>query len=179
MVEQDGASFETLVPERILLIPEKGLRNSTAIRLGIRITNTSQQPLRFCSYWSFQPRLIDDNGRHLQFGGGANVSRPINESDCPLTQPNESLEFFLDGKIYWKDDKIYMDGPVESGGVWCFQEGIRPGRYKLYFRYSTDHKERRIFDPDAGGVKMLDSFWVGQVKSPLVEICFVLDYDGK
>ena len=174
MVEQDGASFETLVSERVLLIPEKGLGNSTAIRFGIRITNKSQQPLRFCSYRSFQPRLIDDNGRHLRSGGGANASRLIRESDCPLTQPNESLEFFLDGKVYWKDNEIYIDGSQSCGGIWYFQDSIKPGKYKFYFRYSNDHEEGRVFDADAREMNILNSFWVGRVESPLVEICFAL-----
>ena len=174
MVEQDGASFKTLVPEKILLIPERGLGNSTSVRFGIRITNISQQPLRFCSYWSFQPRLINDNDRHLQFGGGANASRIIREFDCPLTQPNESLEFFLNGKIYWKDDEIHMDGSVESGGIWYFQDSIKPGKYEFYFGYSNDHEEGRVFDADAREMKILNSFWVGRVESPLVEICFAL-----
>ena len=173
MVEQDGASFETLVPEKILLIPEKGLGNSTATRFGIRITNISQQPLRFCSYHTFRPRLIDDNGERLRTGGGANASRIINESDCPSTQPNESLEFFLDGKIYWKDDEIYMNGSRESGGVWYIQDSIKPGRYELYSIYSHDKKEGRVFDSNTGKMYVLDSFWVSRVELSPIEICFV------
>ncbi len=176
VVEQSGVCFETLVPEHIWPIPENQLGTETSVRFGIRITNQTRTPLRFCSYWTLFPILIEPNGKHLLFWQASDASRSIGESDCPLVESKENVTFFLNGHLAWNNSKLYLKGYVQSGGVWGFRDDIKPGKYSFYFKYSNLNQERRIYHQEMKKMKILDNIWTGQVETPLTKISLVLPY---
>jgi hypothetical protein len=175
-IEHNGVSFETLVPERVWLIPE--LDAETRVKFGIRMTNKTQKPLRFSSYRTFFPGLIEPSGKNLRAENGANVSRPMLECDCPLVEPGESVTFFGDGELTWRNNnKLHFKGRRECGAVWHFLNDIKPGRYSLYFRYNNPQEKRRMYDLERKKTRISESMWTGQVETPLIEISVVLPHN--
>ncbi|WP_322656586.1 hypothetical protein [Dendronalium sp. ChiSLP03b] len=173
MVEQKGIFFETVASEHVLPIPENKPSSKTLVKLGVRISNNTQKSMRFCSYDTIFPNLIEQNGKHLQLEGGRNVSRLIRESDCPFVHPGESVTFFLDGTLAWKNNKLQLEGPDRFGGLWRFED-LKPGIYGFRFTYHSSQETVQISYPEQ---KILTDIWTGQVETPITEISLVLPHN--
>ena len=169
-VELDGVSFETLISDSILTIPEKGTGYETPLKLGIRIKNQTHSSVRFCLYDTAIPDLITSNGTHLLLEGGRNRSRLIRESDCPLVASEESVEFFQNGILFWKLDDLQMEILDGFGGSFRF-EHLKPAIYRFRYRYYSNHRSTQISYPEQ---KILTNIWTGETYTPSREISLVL-----
>ena len=60
-IEVDNIRFETIVLENLLTIPDKNCQEETVLRVGMRITNNTSNPLRFDFYATLIPELVSLN----------------------------------------------------------------------------------------------------------------------
>jgi hypothetical protein len=168
-VEKDSIRLEILMPERVWAIPANQPDANTPVRLGIRITNKAQIPIRFSRFDTLFPELVGLDGRALTLIGGRNVTIPPTLADCPIAQPEENLSFFLDGKLFWRDNKLELRGSDGFGGIWLFNE-LKPGNYQFRFTYSSPSSRTLPCDLAVGKMK---GIWIGEVATPFVEIRLV------
>ncbi|MDF5737132.1 MULTISPECIES: hypothetical protein [unclassified Nostoc] len=68
-IEVDNVTFETVVSERVLTIPEAKCGVYTPVQLGIRITNNTQSFFYFSSYvYSMFPEMIPPDSQVMVTG---------------------------------------------------------------------------------------------------------------
>ncbi|MGB3512870.1 MAG: hypothetical protein WBA93_27385 [Microcoleaceae cyanobacterium] len=169
VVEIDGVLFETLVLEPTLLIPENKPDAQTPVKFGIRISNKTQESIRFSRFDTLYPNLFRQDGEAIPLDGGRNGTLNPKESDFPLAMPGESVTLFLDGMLSWQNNKLQLGGSDGFGGLWYFDD-LEPGTYKFRFFYQSDRAARQIFKPEE---QVLEEIWTGRVATPFVEIRLV------
>lgn len=160
-VEVDGIRFETLVPERLLVIPNQS-GDKTPVQFGIRVTNLSPTPYRFTSFYLL-PELLEPDGQAIKMGYARNATRAPQESDFLLAMPGESLTFFMDAEFYWFDCKLRLAGEARDGGFWHFDD-LKPGKYRVRFTYRNQSAVKQIL---YGGT--IEGLWTGIVSTSFVE----------
>jgi uncharacterized protein (TIGR03067 family) len=156
-VEKDGLRFEILIPDREWQIPENGAR--TAVKLALRITNQTNQPVRFTRFDTLFPQMIGADGKAPQGRRGRRETRPLKESDTPLVKPGHSATFDIDASLFWQGGKLRLGGSDGFGGIWWFED-LKPGRYQV-----------RIWHVNQATV--LKDIWTGDIKTPFVEVSLV------
>lgn len=167
-VPVDGISFETVVSEPVLKIPENPSGVLTPIRLGIRITNNTSEPVRF-SLVDLTPEFINFNDE-LLFGGAVQFRLvTIKKSNFPLLLPTESFSFFWDGGLFWNENMLLLIiDDVNHGRSWSFG-GFNPGMSRVRFKYNYDY-EGQYYDEDVRGLRQLKGVIKGSLFSNWVEI---------
>lgn len=166
-VEVDGIRFETLVPEREILIPTKD-GDKTPVQFGIRVTNLSEIPYRFV-FFGLMPELQDAKGNVIErTWSGVNGVKIPQEADFLLAMPNESLTFFVECEFYCYQDKFTLRGNADFGGVWKFVGALSPGRYQVRFTYENQNAMRKIYY----GATM-EGLWIGKASTPWEELRLV------
>src|SRR5262249_23306926 len=85
VTEKDGVKCEILVPDRVWTIPEQPA-GRTEIRFGLRITNTTNKPIRFTRFDTLHPVAVGPDGKAMTRSGGRNETLPMKESDCPVVE---------------------------------------------------------------------------------------------
>ncbi|MCD8486464.1 MAG: hypothetical protein LRZ84_06885 [Desertifilum sp.] len=166
-VEVDGIRFETLVPEREIIIPTKH-GEKTPVQFGIRVTNCTEISYRFI-FFGLMPELQDAKGTviHRTWSGVNGVKIP-QEDDFLLAIPNESLTFFVDGDFYCYQDKFGLGGNADFGGVWKFVGDLSPGRYCVRFTYENRETVRKIYHGAT-----IEGLWRGKASTPWEEFRLV------
>ena len=168
-VEAGGIRFEILVPDLVWLIPENRPNAETSVQIGIRITNNTSTPLRFTRYNTLYPEIVRPDGQVLQSGKNGESPFKVRASDCPLVQSGESVTFFVNGSLSWKDNQLQLNVFDGFGYSWQFHP-LAPGMNQVRFRYQSDSAAISIHDPKR---MLLEGIWTGQVITPLVEIPLV------
>jgi len=167
-VEVDGIRFETLMPERVLRLPRIKRDAIVSMQLGIRITNNTQEPLRFsCFFATLIPEIVGANGQILERSGGNDAVKVPKESDFPLTMPGESIELFPEARLLWhKLDKITL----HIGGYWWFVE-LKLATYQIRFRYEEFRETREWIERRRESIEQMRSekVWSGRVDIPFAE----------
>ncbi|NCR70023.1 MAG: hypothetical protein GPI93_02035 [Microcystis aeruginosa LG13-12] len=167
VVEVDGVSFETLVSDSVLSVPQPGAE--TPVKFGVRITNKKQKPARFARFGIIHPNLVTEEGRVIPLYGGTAGEKMPEESDFPLVMPGESVTFFLEGMLSWQNDKLVMGGTDGFGGFWYFRD-LKPGQYKFQFIYQYYDAVMQIYLPKE---QILEGIWTGKLATPWVNINLV------
>ena len=127
-----GIRFETLVPERVLIIPNQdNIKNR--VEFGIKVTNQTSTPYRF-AFVSLVPELVGPEGEAIQFDYGINSVKATSASDCLLAKPGESLTFFTKAKFRWGINTLRICGRDLLNGCWCFT-GLRSVRLCLFWAW--------------------------------------------
>lgn len=164
-VEVDGIRFETLVPEREILIPTKH-DDKTPVQFGIRVTNLSEITYRFI-FFRLMPELQDAKGNIIERFWGINATKVPQEDNFLLAMPNESLTFFVEGELYCYQDEFDLRGYENSGGVWTFR-ALNPGRYSVRFTYENREAARKIYRGET-----VEGLWTGKASTPWEEFRLV------
>lgn len=167
VVEVDGVSFETLVSDSVLSVPQPGAE--TPVKFGVRITNKKQKPARFARFGIIHPNLVTEEGRVIPLYGGTAGEKMPEESDFPLVMPGESVTFFLEGMLSWQNDKLVMGGTDGFGGFWYFRD-LKPGQYKFQFIYQYYDVVMQIYLPKE---QILEGIWTGKLATPWININLV------
>jgi len=95
------------------------------------------------------------------------------ESDFPLAMPGESLTFFQDITIFWlKDNQFGLSILAQNGFQWI-SEPLRLGTYYVRFTYRNTKEVVTRHSSINTDTKSEESFWIGQVSTPFVEIRLV------
>jgi RNA polymerase sigma factor (sigma-70 family) len=167
VVEKDGVRFELLVPQREWQIPEDRPGARTTVKLALRITNRTNNPLRFTRFDSLSVWMVGPDGKELTRSGGRDGTFPVQEADCPLVKPGDSVTFDLDAHLFRQDGKLRFGGSDGFGGGWGFADEFKPGRYQLRIWYSNTATEQEV----GRAVRtVLKGLWTGEVKTPFVEV---------
>ena len=165
-----GIRFETLVPERVLIIPNQdNIKNH--VEFGIKVTNQTSTPYRF-AFVSLVPEIVGPEGEAIQFDYAINSPKATSASDCPLAKPGESLTFFTKAKFGCGRNKLGLGGQDLQGGSWSFA-GLRPTRYWVRFTYKKLWSFRKL---DFGRTPwpFSEELWTGIAPTPYEE--FSLKY---
>ena len=171
-VEVDGVRFETIVPERVLNIPENRPGATIPVRIGLKITNNTSTPIRFSRH-SFTPEFRGLSGESL-FGGELQISLVfLQESDFPLVRPGESATLFWEGGFYWGENKLLLAvDDKRYSRSWSFG-AFNPGIFRVRFTYSNAEAERWYRDQESMERRRLTGVLVGQFSTPLTEFSLV------
>jgi len=175
-VEVNGIRFETVMPERVLTIPDKKTRYQSLAPLGIRITNNTQNPWYFTFLFAYKPQL--KVGNQLEEPGfmSDRMLRPRFD-DFLLARPGETVTFFLPTSIQVIPETLNTPHPKCAIGIQFRNEddfdvftGLTQGTYQIRFTYGVDSWMAKDYqkwvDP---GFLNLDNLWLGQVTTPFVE----------
>ena len=180
-VEVDGIRFEIIVPERVWSIPEKEFGFPTPVKIGLRITNQRPTPIRLTR---FDPAIVlglgivTANGLPVRGGAarGMFLGSRIEQLTCPLLQSGNSVTFFLDANLYWRDNLLHLGGTDGLGGGWDFED-LKPGTYKVQFLYGNSSAVASCYDltkdPKTTAPQILQGLWTGQAATPFVEVSLV------
>ena len=175
-VEVNGVRFEILVPERVWTIPPNQPGAETPVKIGIRITNTKEESVRF---YVIDPisRVVTLDGVELRRSGGRDLLLHNSQLICRLLTPEESLTFFPDVKLFWRDNKLYLEGFDRVPGGLNDKE-IHPGTYLVGLIYNSVSSAALCpypgaIDPKTAAPELTEGLWTGEVITPLVEVQLV------
>jgi len=172
-VEVDGIRFETVVPEKLLIIPKKERKAETAVQIGMSITNNTQTPFRFDFFASLIPELVGADGQALQRSYFCLGLQSARKSDYPLAMPGERVTRFPDAKLFWfKRDQLRLQIAAGDGGFWIF-DNLQPGIYQLRFVYNKQNAFVTRHDRKKTYTKSLKWICKSIVPTPFVEFCLV------
>ncbi|WP_377473649.1 MAG: hypothetical protein P2A85_15710 [Microcoleus anatoxicus] len=172
-IEVDGISFETLMPERELVVPEKPSDGRKLLDLGIRITNNTTTPLRFCFHDAITPELMLPSGQIIrETGQWSDWLIGYEESDFPLAMPGEDVIFSPGGSIQKiEDNQFELIIWVGNGGSWRFSR-LQLGNYQIRLEYSNDAAQVKVYGED-GKKKVINNIWTGKVLTSFIEFSLV------
>jgi hypothetical protein len=167
-VEVDGIRFETLMPERVLTLPETEPEARTPVQLGIRITNNTTTALYFNCFDAIIPSMMGvDRGYAMDWLGTAR------ESDFPLALPGESVTFFPGvSLLYLEHERWVLLLATDDGGIWQFGT-LRAGIYQIQFEYINQVYDLKFYNPETRRSKRIENVWTGLVSLPSVEFSLI------
>jgi len=183
VTEVDGVQLEILMPEREFIIPD-GQDNqptSSPVKIGIRITNKNDFPLRFTLFDTLIMELSAEDGYHEISTGGPRrmkgkprepyYAAMKSESDYPVVKPGESTTFYLNGSLEWVNgrNELVLGFPDGFQGGWFFGD-LKPNKYKLNFFYYRHIRHQVLYDLETKTIKWFDNLWSGSMASPTIEI---------
>ncbi|MCC5638803.1 hypothetical protein LC593_23815 [Nostoc sp. CHAB 5844] len=172
-VEVEGIRFETLVPERVLTLPEKKRRVVTRVQLGICITNNTPEPVRFNLFNTLIPQLVEVDGQVCLRGYFRRGTKRPSESDFPLVMPGESFTLFPYAELSWRKlDPFTLIIEASDGGYWDF-DGLKAGIYQIQFVYNNKCTTQEIYDRTSMNTNLIENLWIGKVSTYFVEFCLV------
>ena len=173
VVEVDGISFEIMMPERELVVPEKLSNCRELLDLGIRITNNTTAPLRFRFYDAITPELMLPNGQIIRESSQwSDWLIGYEESDFPLAVPGENVIFSPGGSIQKiENNQFELIIWVGNGGSWRFNR-LQLGNYQIRLEYSNDAVQVKVYGKD-GKKKVIDNIWTGKVFTSFIEFSLV------
>ncbi|MGB8686835.1 MAG: hypothetical protein WCD53_05810 [Microcoleus sp.] len=173
VIEVDGISFEILMPERELVVPEKLSDGCELLDLGIRITNNTTAPLRFRFHDAITPELMLPNGQIMRESSQwSDWLIGYEESDFPLAMPGEDVIFSPGGSIQKiEDNQFELIIWVGNGGSWRFNR-LQLGNYQIRLEYSNDAVKVKVYGED-GKKKVIDNILTGQVFTSFIEFSLV------
>lgn len=173
VIEVDGISFEILMPERELVVPEKLSDGRKLLDLGIRITNNTTTPLRFRFHDAITPELMLPNGQIMRESSQwSDWLIGYEESDFPLAMPGEDVIFSPGGSIQKiEDNQFELMIWVGNGGSWRFNR-LQLGNYQIRLEYSNDAVKVKVYGED-GKKKVIDNILTGQVFTSFIEFSLV------
>lgn len=167
-VPVDGISFETVVSEPVLKIPENRSGVYTPIQLGIRITNNTSEPVRF-SLSHLAPEFINLNNELLSAGGIQFRLVIIGERGFPLLLPKQSFSLFWDGGLFWDKNMLILSlDDINRGRSWSFG-GFSPGIFQVRFKYNYDG-EGSYYDKNSRGFRQFKGVIKGSFFTNWAEI---------
>jgi len=170
-VEVDGISFETVIPEPLLTLPNKSDNSYQSVQIGMRITNNTLTPFYFSFYGSFYPELVTPDGEVKRKAYGNDWMRGPEESDFLLVTPGKSLAFFPDISLFWTNHSQFSLGVSSGYGGYCSFDQLKAGIYHFRFQYynTSDTIPKKNLAGNSIESRPIEKVWTGQVNTPFVE----------
>ncbi|MEG4288498.1 hypothetical protein Q5692_04320 [Microcoleus sp. C2C3] len=170
-VEVDGISFETVIPEPLLTLPNKSESSYQSVEIGIRIANNTLTPFHFLFCASFSPELVRPEGQVKWSGYATDWMRAIEESDFLLVTPGKSVTFFPGISLFWTNHSQFsLIVSSGNGGAGSFDE-LKPGIYHFRFKYynMSDTIPKENLAGESIESRPIEKVWTGRVNTPFVE----------
>ena len=166
----DEIQVELVFPP-VLLVPEKDSSSATPVKLSLNITNNTSAPIRlarFDPFFMLTLEMREKSGRVLGHKGAKGIPLNTERIDCPFAMPSETVTFFLEGELVWKENKLVLGGQDSLGGSWYFDD-VRPGTYIVRAHYNGGRPIAMCEDPETGIADLTEGMWTGEATSPFVE----------
>ncbi|WP_341528220.1 hypothetical protein WKK05_02385 [Nostoc sp. UHCC 0302] len=178
-IEVNGVCFETVVSEKLLIIPEAKRSVYISIQLGISITNNTQSFYHFsCYFYSLFPELVAPDGQIMRTGIYCERLSLPNESDYVLVIPGERVTFSHDAFLFWsqnpkkkRDRNLALNIPFPSQDVYSFCP-LYPGKYKFRIKYKELSESIKVYS-ESMIPTILQNIWAGEVLTPFIDIQLV------
>lgn len=174
-VENEGAVFEIVLPERDWAIPENEPGSSGAtIELGLQVTNTTDKPLRFNGFNTLEPELATPDGEEVHRWEGQQGSlrhRQAQASDFPLVEPGASVTLSLRADLFWpmlESPSLMFRWWHASGAPGRYFEGLKAGPYEVRLVYENRAEALEVESP--GHQVLDDNVWTGRIVTPFVPV---------
>ncbi|WP_193195685.1 hypothetical protein [Nostoc sp. MG11] len=172
-IEVDGICFETLMPERVLTLPEKKRGIETRMQLGIRIINNTSTAVRFSFFATIIPQLVEANNQVCLRGYFSRITKRPLVSDFPLIMPGENLTFFPYTLFFWcKRNQFTLNIDAGDRGYWSF-EALKAGVYQIQLTYNNKDAVAEIYHRETMNTNLIEDIWTGMVSTPQVEFRLV------
>jgi hypothetical protein len=171
-VEVDGISFETVIPEPLLTLPNKSDNSYQSVQIGMQITNNTVTPFYFSFYGSFYPELVTPDGEVKRKAYGNDWMRGPEESDFLLVTPGKSLAFFPDISLFWTNHSQFSLGVSSGYGGYCSFDQLKAGIYHFRFQYyntSDTTIPKKNIAGNSIESRPIEKVWTGWVDTPFVE----------
>ena len=164
----DGIEFETLVPDRVIVVPAAQRKS---VKFGLSVTNQTPMPYRFI-FFDLLPEILSPNGEIMRTGRINNGVKVKSEADFVLARPGEKLTSFVNARFCWGNFQLNLSGGDRSSGFWGFRNFKYAATYGVRFTYENKSAVRRIHhDGIIGGL------WTGTVSTPWSEFRLVKTID--
>ncbi|MEH2253849.1 hypothetical protein [Nostoc sp.] len=165
----DGIRFETLIPERLLTLPEKKRGVKTLMQLGIGITNNTSTLVRFSFFATLIPQLVEANGQLCLRSYFRRVTKRRLAYNFPLVMPGEHMSLFPYASLSWyKHDQFALTIDAGDGGYWRF-EALKTATYQIHFIYNNKNATEEIYNRESMNTNLVEAIWMGMVSTPTVE----------
>jgi hypothetical protein len=166
----NGILFETLMPVRVIQIPQPG--GQLPVQIGVRITNQSSTPYRF-NLPGFFPKLLSSTGQFVCRDYASNARWRVQESDIPLLQSGEGVTFLTNANLKWRTNEcLCLWGYANYGGVWRF-DNLAAGEYRIQFEYKGPSQAVELLMQVGGRRQLVDQFWPNEVSTTFLAFSFV------
>ncbi len=109
----------------------------------------------------------------LERGGSGDATFPSRECDFPIVIPGRSVTFFINGRLFWRNNTLQIDLNDRPGHVLSFSD-LKPGTYQLRLAYSKKSETAEVYD--LGGSifgRTLKGLWTGEAITSFVEAYIV------
>jgi hypothetical protein len=157
-----GVRFETMMPERVILVPKEPEGSKTIF--GVRITNDSCDPLCFLLFFMFPVFSRLDGQAMPKFGPNANRTRCPEETDFIWVSPGEQITFESTVWFSHQENDIQCLFEAENGGRWTFSE-FNSGDNYLECLYENRSSKWEIHDGEQLQT-VFETVWTGKVVTP-------------
>lgn len=174
ILELDNILFESIIPEKYLTIP-RGRQAETSVKIGFRITNNTQNPIRFDLFATLIPEIVRSDGKILQKNYSTIRLGAPRESDFPLVLPGKSVTMFPSAKFQVINGDLKLKIDAGDGGGYWYIHSLLPGVYKLRFIYRK-YSERGREAPTLYNQKITQSLrWRHKtiLATPFVDISII------
>ncbi len=187
-VEIDGIQFETIVPDPVFIIPAQSSYKifefldrtfcyaEIYVKIGIKITNNTENTLHFSVYETCIPELISTDGQIQEMGHESDRFVFPTVSDFHLVEPGKCLILFPECRLLCLRGNLFrLVFSSGAGGYWL-SRNLPHDIYQFRFRYQKSCQSR--FDIDfTGSLEQIlsNTAWSGRVDTPFIELNFVLD----
>ncbi|KAF3888585.1 MULTISPECIES: hypothetical protein [Nostocales] len=190
-VEINSVCFETLVSKQVLTVPKKNYVQKlqylfqvllqseentfpiTSLQMGIRVTNNTDNTLRFrLASDLLYPEIVSQDGEILVEGGSFSYTQS-EESSYPSLIPKANVTFFLEAQTFWLlGNKLGISIPTSNYGGWKLKP-LKAGVYQFRFTYYNSQTEVKIDELSSKDTKNLEGIWTGEAKTPFIELHLV------
>ncbi|MEM8638765.1 MAG: hypothetical protein AAGG51_08140 [Cyanobacteria bacterium P01_G01_bin.54] len=156
----NGVSFQTVIDNPVLQIPEPGTDQSTPVRFGLQLTNNTEEVIRFglMVYPNISLQIFQSDSVRISQGIGSD--RPIvMGEECPFVlQAGETQTLWVQAAVFWDGENLRMH---ESS--WVNLEHLTVGEYFAQFYYDSSVPIPFCFMPDTQSSEPFSDLWRGKV----------------
>ncbi len=161
--ESSEVAFAAEFPAPLLAGGALTAAAETSIHVALRISNRSGRALRFSTYRSVLPELLDAAGAVVPFDYGANRSPGPSASNYPLLPPGQSLVVALDGTMQLHKGEIDWRGSQGILGYWKVTPTAGPYRFRLHYL-----EVQATAGPFDDQTEVLSGVWTGEAVTDAV-----------
>ncbi|MEA5602150.1 hypothetical protein [Nostoc sp. UHCC 0252] len=155
---------------QLFSLPEEEIFPIASLQMGIRITNNTDNTLRFKLVSDLlYPEIVGEDDEILVEGGWFSCTQS-EECSYPSLIPKENVTFFLETETFWVlNNRLGIAIPTTLYGGWKLKP-LKPGAYHFRFTYYNSQTEVEIDELSSKNTKQLEGIWTGEVKTPFIEL---------
>jgi hypothetical protein len=177
-VEVNGIRFETVISDRIIVIPSRQPEIAIPVACGIQLTNTTEpQSLLLLS---IRPEFRDTANCIMSWKiSGADGRRRPQLSDLKILNSGESILFIHECR-FLRQNHLMSVAFIPRNGKISVLRNLQVGSYTLQFIFSSNLQQQLWFQQhlpteDRSLLSEIPDLWTGEVVTAPVQIQVVSD----